>query len=257
MPRVKILRLLFIFLSVGVSCSAAHAQACGRLQYYDVDSDKVYAPGQQIRYMETRGAYSGFLSVDSMYFVCPTKVSIKTHKASSDGFLVDDTGTVTIRFRRATEAGWSDASVEFLCEDRVFTVGKMETATYPVLGKMQVGATNAICDLPPPSSSASAPPKPAVRQGQQLVGRYFTSATLVTQMNNPATENLAQAYLEGAYDLAQQSGRSCAVRGTTTPKQLEQIFGEYLASHPAVRDADRTAASVAADAFAEHWPCKK
>jgi hypothetical protein len=88
-------------------------------------------------------------------------------------------------------------------------------------------------------------------------GRYFTPASLVAQMKNASTENAARVYLIGAYDLAQDSGQSCAVRGTTTPQQLGQIFSDYLKAHPEVTNADRTAAGVAAQAFAEYWPCQK
>lgn len=88
-------------------------------------------------------------------------------------------------------------------------------------------------------------------------GRYFTPATLVAQMKNASTENAARVYLVGAYDLAQDSGQSCAARGTTTPQQLEQIFANYLKLHPELTKADRTAAGVAAQAFAEYWPCQK
>jgi hypothetical protein len=61
----------------------------------------------------------------------------------------------------------------------------------------------------------------------------------------------------GTYDLTQDSGQSCAVRGTTTPVQLEKIFTDYLQAHPGLKNADRTAAGVAAQAFAEYWPCQR
>jgi hypothetical protein len=96
-----------------------------------------------------------------------------------------------------------------------------------------------------------------LQQRQQLPGRYYTPDTLAAQMNSAATENLAQSYLMGAYDLTQDSGQSCAVRGTTTPVQLEKIFSDYLQTHPGLTHADRTAAGVAAQAFAEYWPCRK
>jgi hypothetical protein len=60
----------------------------------------------------------------------------------------------------------------------------------------------------------------------------------------------------GAYDLTQDSGQSCAARGTTTPVQLEQSFSNYLQAHPELMHADRTAAGVAAQAFAGYWPCQ-
>ena len=96
-----------------------------------------------------------------------------------------------------------------------------------------------------------------IQQQPKLPGRYYTPDTLVAQMNNPATERVAQLYLVGAYDSAQDSGRSCAARGTTTPPQLEQVFSDYLKSHTSLLHTDRTAAGIAAQAFAENWPCKK
>jgi hypothetical protein len=243
----KLLALSVLF----IAPLSARAQ-CDHLHYYDVDSNTVYKAGQQIRYMETRGAYSGFLSVDDVYFACPTKIITKTHKANGPDFF-DDTGSVTIHYRKATDTKWSDETVDFLCEDRTFTVGKMERAMAPVVGKMQVGDHNAICELPLPPGLSPTPA--AAKTDQKLMGRYFTPNSLTTAMSNPTTEAAAQVYLEGAYDLTQQSGKSCAIRGNTTPEQLEQVFAEYLASHPDTRQADRTAASVAALAFAEHWPC--
>ncbi len=129
--------------------SASAQQVCGRLQYFEVDSNRTYNPGQQIRYMEARGAYSGFLNAGSLYFVCPNNVSVKTHKSTGTGSF-DETGTVTIHFRPATDPKWSDATVDFVCEDRKLSVGTMERASYPVLGKIEIGGTNSICTLSPP-----------------------------------------------------------------------------------------------------------
>jgi hypothetical protein len=92
---------------------------------------------------------------------------------------------------------------------------------------------------------------------QQLRGRYFTPDSLVAQMNSTETEKSAQFYLMGVYDLTQTAGQSCAVRGTTTPMQLGAVFSNYLQAHPELMHADRTAAGVAAQAFAEYWPCQK
>jgi hypothetical protein len=96
-----------------------------------------------------------------------------------------------------------------------------------------------------------------IQQRQQLSGLYFTPSTLRTQMNNAATEKTALAYLMGAYDLTQDSGQSCAQRGTTTPVLLEQVFNDYLQAHPEVIEGKRTAAGVAADAFSNYWPCQR
>ncbi len=88
------------------------------------------------------------------------------------------------------------------------------------------------------------------------IGYYYTPETLSGLLSNASTTPSAQNYLIGAYDLTQESGQSCAQRGTTSPAQLEQVFSDYLKSHPELTNADRTAASVAAQAFAEHWPCQ-
>jgi len=95
------------------------------------------------------------------------------------------------------------------------------------------------------------------QQSEQISGRYFTADTLLSQLQSPATERSAQLYLMGAYDLTQDSGQSCAVRGTTTPVQLVKVFSNYLRAHSELMHADRTAAGVAAQAFAEFWPCQK
>ncbi len=96
-----------------------------------------------------------------------------------------------------------------------------------------------------------------IQQRQQLQGRYYTPDTLLAAMHDSSTEQMAASYLEGAYDLAQDSGQSCAVRGTTTPVLLEKVFSDYLQAHPGMKHVDRTAAGVASQAFAEYWPCQK
>jgi hypothetical protein len=94
------------------------------------------------------------------------------------------------------------------------------------------------------------------QQSEQISGRYFTADTLLSQLQSRATEKSAQLYLMGAYDLTQDSGQSCAVRGTTTPIQLIQVFSNYLRAHSELMHSNRTAAGVAAQAFADYWPCK-
>jgi hypothetical protein len=92
---------------------------------------------------------------------------------------------------------------------------------------------------------------------QKPEGRYFTPTSLLALMKTPDGEKTAQTYLMGAYDVAQDAGRSCAQRGTTTPVLLEKVFTDYVQAHPGVKDQDRTAASVASQAFGEYWPCQK
>lgn len=96
-----------------------------------------------------------------------------------------------------------------------------------------------------------------LQQRQQLPGRYLTPDKLMARLNNASDERLGQFYLMGAYDLTQDSNQSCAMRGTTTAIQLEQVFSDYLENHPELKTADRTAAGVAAQAFIEFWPCQK
>lgn len=94
-------------------------------------------------------------------------------------------------------------------------------------------------------------------QRQELPGRYVMPGMLLQQMANADTEKLALSYLEGVYDLTQDSGQSCAALGTTTPLLLEKIYSDYLQAHPDLMQGERTAAGVAAKAFAQYWPCHK
>ena len=67
------------------------------------------------------------------------------------------------------------------------------------------------------------------------------------ELSDAKKEPLAMHYLEGAYDLTQDSGQSCAERGVTTPVLLEKVFSDYVNAHPEVtKKSDRTAAGVAA-----------
>jgi hypothetical protein len=95
-----------------------------------------------------------------------------------------------------------------------------------------------------------------VQQRQWLSGRYFTPDTLLVQLQNAGTERAALSYLEGTYDLTQDAGQSCAQRGTTTPILLEKVFTDYLQANPDLLHADRTAGGIAAQAFAQYWPCQ-
>lgn len=95
-----------------------------------------------------------------------------------------------------------------------------------------------------------------IQQRELLAGRYYNPARLNAALENADTEIGAQYYLVGAYDLTQDSGKSCAMRNTTTHVLLEKIFSDYLHAHPELMQSERTAAGVAAQAFAEYWPCK-
>jgi hypothetical protein len=102
-------------------------------------------------------------------------------------------------------------------------------------------------------------------QTQPLPGRYFTPQSLYDALKNRNTEPTARYYLIGVYDLSQETGQSCATRGTTNPAQLEQVYLSYLDAHGIPRDTlatheqllNQTAAGYAAKAFSEAWPCQK
>ena len=110
-------------------------------------------------------------------------------------------------------------------------------------------------------------------QTQPLPGRYFSPTDLYDALKSKSTttgrplptEREAQFYLMGVYDLSQETGQSCATRGTTNPAQLEQAYTSYIEAHPIPHDTlathaqlqTQTAAGVAARAFTEAWPCQK
>jgi len=115
-------------------------------------------------------------------------------------------------------------------------------------------------------------------QTQPLPGRYFTPSDVnealtargITRSKTATgkvlpTEREAQFYLMGVYDLSQETGQSCATRGTTTPEELEQVYTSYIQAHGVPRDTlathaqlqTQTAAGLATRAFIEAWPCQK
>lgn len=91
---------------------------------------------------------------------------------------------------------------------------------------------------------------------QSPPGRYFTAEGLTAQMNH-GKDQLAQFYLMGAYDLTEDFAQSCAQRAPTPPALLEKVYVDYISAHPDLSHADRPAAAIAAQAFAEYWPCRK
>jgi len=86
---------------------------------------------------------------------------------------------------------------------------------------------------------------------------YWNPTGLDGQKHNPNNEAEAVDYLMGVFDFTQDSGQSCAASAPVPPIELAQIFSDYLKSHPKLVNAGRSAAGVAALAFAEHWPCRK
>jgi len=97
----------------------------------------------------------------------------------------------------------------------------------------------------------------AYAQLPQGPARYWNPTGLAGQTHNPDNERLAQSYLMGVFDITQDSGKSCALRAPVPTAELNQIFSDYLKSHPKLLNAGRSAAGVAAQAFIEHWPCQK
>jgi hypothetical protein len=94
-------------------------------------------------------------------------------------------------------------------------------------------------------------------QLHQGPAHYWNPTGLAGQTHNPDNERMAQSYLMGVFDFTQDSGKSCALRAPVPTAELNQIFSDYLKSHPNLLNAGRSAAGVAAQAFTEHWPCHK
>lgn len=124
---------------------SSHAQKCGRLQVMDVDSDRVYSAHDEIKYDEPHGVFSGEMSVDTLYFVCP----IRSTASSSGGqsrYETFEAGTVVVLLRRATERQWTRKTFSYDCDNRTLKPEKMEWAFFNGRG-LQVGNHNSICTL--------------------------------------------------------------------------------------------------------------
>lgn len=112
---------------------------------------------------------------------------------------------------------------------------------------------------------ATGPALFAQSQNQPLPGRYFSPQRLYDALKDKTAQPNARYYLIGVYDLTQETGQSCATRGTTRPEQLEQVFISYMDAHGIPRDTvgthaeleKQTAAGYAVKAFSEAWPCQK
>jgi hypothetical protein len=140
MNRVALLSAIFVVCSV-----STHAQECPRLHFFEVDSDKVYRAGQKVQSEEPHGVDSGWMSVDTMSFVCPLRNSIKKSGSLAPGETYEE-GSLVVSMRRATDGRWSKKIFFYRCEDRSLKPGKMELAVFN--GKQtQVGSLNAICNL--------------------------------------------------------------------------------------------------------------
>ncbi len=102
-------------------------------------------------------------------------------------------------------------------------------------------------------------------QSQPLPGRYFTPKMLYDALKSKAQEPAARYYLIGVYDLSQETGQSCATRGTTHPEDLEMVYISYMDKNGMPKDTiathaqllNQTAAGYAVKAFSDAWPCQK
>jgi hypothetical protein len=102
-----------------------------------------------------------------------------------------------------------------------------------------------------------------------LPGRFFKPMDLYAALKNQpngqkASPEVAQSYLVGVYDLTQETGKSCATRGTVTPTALAQSYISYVDANPIPKDTlathaqllNATAAGIAQKAFMAAWPCQ-
>jgi hypothetical protein len=93
-------------------------------------------------------------------------------------------------------------------------------------------------------------PKPA----NYLADRALSPVALVAQVDH-GNQQVAQLYLIGVYDLAQDEHRSCTPRGSSSPEILVKIYSDYMKAHPDLLQSDQTAAAVAVQAIADFWSC--
>jgi hypothetical protein len=99
-----------------------------------------------------------------------------------------------------------------------------------------------------------------------LPGRFYQPMALYNALKSQQAKAVedAQFYLVGVYDLTQETGKSCATRGTVTPSALAQAYISYVDAHPLPADTlathaqllTATAAGIAQKAFMTMWPCQ-
>jgi hypothetical protein len=111
-----------------------------------MDSNKVYSPGTRIKYEEPHGIYDGLISVDTMLFMCPSKIAIK--KSSREPDLTGEEGQITAQMRRATERNWTTAVFNYRCEDHILRQSQMERAVLSH-GRITIGDHSPACILEP------------------------------------------------------------------------------------------------------------
>ncbi len=137
---MRVSAILFLGL---LSAWPAAAQRCSRLRFMEVDSDKVYSPGQKIKFDEPHGVYTGLLSADSTYFFCPVNLTV-TKRGSLAKYENYEDGSLTVFVRRATDRQWTKKVLPYRCENRMLNPGKMEYAVFN--GKeMEVGSHDSLC----------------------------------------------------------------------------------------------------------------
>lgn len=120
------------------------AHPCNRLHVLDLDSEKIYQPGQMIRYEQAHGSYSGLFSADSTYFVCPVTLTVKERSAAPSHGEEHENGSLLLYVRHATDSHWTKEVFDYGCEGRSLEPKKMEFAELSGT-QMEVGSRNSIC----------------------------------------------------------------------------------------------------------------
>ena len=121
----------------------ASAQSCPRLHFLEVDSTKTYEVGQQIKYDQPHGVYTGTLKANNLYFVCPVALTV-TKRGSLGKDETFEEGTISLLIRKAVDANWTRTAFAYKCEDLQLNPGKMEYAVSNGR-QIQVGSHNALC----------------------------------------------------------------------------------------------------------------
>ncbi len=121
----------------------ASAQQCNRLRFMEVDSNRVYSGGQKVRYGEAHGVYTGFLPANTLYFMCPGKLTVSKRGSLAPGETFEE-GSANVFIRRATDHQWTKKIFDYKCEDLALIPGKMEYAVSNG-SEIQVGSHNALC----------------------------------------------------------------------------------------------------------------
>jgi hypothetical protein len=138
-------KIAFLVAVCAIWPMSSNAQKCAHLQFMDVDSDRVYNAHEEIKYDEPHGIYSGQMSVDTLYFVCPIRSALSTNANQNQNETFQE-GTIVVLVRRATDRQWTRKTFNYDCEDRTLKAGKMEWA-FSNDRRLQVGFRNSSCTL--------------------------------------------------------------------------------------------------------------